>query len=125
MFAIKKEKVELNDNNTFYLGKNALFKPFLILAGISGTGKTRFVRQQAELTGKNNYCLVSVRPDWHEPSDLLGYISHLGSKPKYITTDVLRFIVQAWKHIADSGFDLKTGKVIEEQLMRFNLIGFV
>ena len=93
-----------------------LLKPFLILAGISGTGKTRFVRQQAELTGKNNYCLVSVRPDWHEPSDLLGYISHLGSKPKYITTDVLRFIVQAWKHIADSGFDLKTGKVTEEQL---------
>lgn len=93
-----------------------LLKPFLILAGISGTGKTRFVRQQAELTGKNNYCLVSVRPDWHEPSDLLGYISHLGSKPKYITTDVLRFIVQAWKHIADNGFDLKTGKVTEEQL---------
>ena len=94
----------------------SLPKPFLILAGISGTGKTRFGSQQAELTGKNNYCLVSVRPDWHEPSDLLGYISHLGSKPKYITTDVLRFIVQAWKHIADSGFDLKTGKVTEEQV---------
>ena len=59
---------------------------------------------------------MSVRPDWHEPSDLLGYISHLGSQPKYITTDVLRFIVQAWKHISDSGFDLKTGKVTEEQL---------
>ena len=94
----------------------SLPKPFLILAGISGTGKTRFVRQQAERTGVDNYCLVSVRPDWHEPSDLLGYISHLGSKPKYITTDVLRFIVQAWKHIADSGFDLKTGKVTEEQV---------
>ena len=93
-----------------------LSKPFLILAGISGTGKTRFVRQQAERTGVDNYCLVSVRPDWHEPSDLLGYISHLGSQPKYITTDVLRFIVQAWKHISDSGFDLKTGKVTEEQL---------
>ena len=91
-------------------------KPFLILAGISGTGKTRFVRQQADRTGLDNYCLVSVRPDWHEPSDLLGYISHLGSQPKYITTDVLRFIVQAWKHISDSGFDLKTGKVTEEQL---------
>ena len=93
-----------------------LSKPFLILAGISGTGKTRFVRQQAERTGLDNYCLVSVRPDWHEPSDLLGYISHLGSHPKYITTDVLRFIVQAWKHISASGFDLKTGKVTEEQL---------
>ena len=93
-----------------------LSKPFLILAGISGTGKTRFVRQQAERTGLDNYCLVSVRPDWHEPSDLLGYISHLGSQPKYITTDVLRFIVQTWKQISDSGFDLKTGKVTEEQL---------
>ena len=93
-------------------------KPFLILAGISGTGKTRFVSQQAELTGKNNYCLVSVRPDWHEPSDLLGYISHLGSKPKYITTDVLRFIVQAWKHIVESGFNLVAGKVTAEQLTR-------
>lgn len=93
-----------------------LSKTFLILAGISGTGKTRFVRQQAARAGLDNYCLVSVRPDWHEPSDLLGYISHLGSQPKYITTDVLRFIVQAWKHISDSGFDLKTGKVTEEQL---------
>lgn len=93
-----------------------LSKTFLILAGISGTGKTRFVRQQAKRTGLDNYCLVSVHPDWHEPSDLLGYISHLGSKPKYITTDVLRFIVQAWKHIADNGFELKTGKVIEKQL---------
>ena len=62
-------------------------KPFLILAGISGTGKTRFVREQAKLANvdnqaKDNYCLVSARPDWHEPSDLLGYISHLGSHPK-------------------------------------------
>ncbi len=93
-------------------------KPFLILAGISGTGKTRFVRQQAARTEGNNYCLVSVRPDWHEPSDLLGYISHLGSKPKYITTDVLRFIVQAWKHIVESGFNLVAGKVTAEQLTR-------
>ena len=93
-------------------------KPFLILAGISGTGKTRFVRQQAARTGLDNYCLVSVRPDWHEPSDLLGYISHLGSKPKYITTDVLRFIVQAWKHIVESGFNLVAGKVTAEQLTR-------
>lgn len=107
--------VEAN-SQIFESGKNTLCKPFLILAGISGTGKTRFIRQQAEQTGQNNYCLVSVRPDWHEPSDLLGYISHLGNEPKYITTDVLRFIVQAWKHIKESGFDLVTGKVTTEQL---------
>lgn len=81
-----------------------LSKPFLLLAGISGTGKTRFVREQAKASGsiEETYCLVSVRPDWHEPSDLLGYISRLGERPQYIATDVLRFIVQAWKEIIDS-----------------------
>jgi hypothetical protein len=85
-------------------------KPFLLLAGISGTGKTRFVRQQATASAEQfgiqnleNYCLVPVRPDWHEPSDLLGYISRIGSDgPRYIVTDLLRFIVAAWKHTASS-----------------------
>lgn len=80
-----------------------LSKPFILLAGISGTGKTRFVREQAERQeggdSRDNYCLVSVRPDWHEPSDLLGYVSRLGTQPNYIATDVLRFMVSAWKEI--------------------------
>lgn len=47
-------------------------KPFLILAGISGTGKTRLPRLVAEATGAE--CLVvPVRPDWTDSSDLLGY----------------------------------------------------
>ncbi len=77
-------------------------KPFILLSGISGTGKTRFVKQQAKYSKEDetNYCLVPVRPDWHEPSDLLGYISRLGSNgAEYIVTDFLRFIVAAWKHI--------------------------
>lgn len=89
----------------------SLSKPFLLLAGISGTGKTRFVREQAKLTGSLNdtYCLTSVRPDWHEPSDILGYISRLGGdgKAEYITTDVLQFIAKAWRAIIDAEFELK------------------
>ncbi len=79
-------------------------KPFILLAGISGTGKTRFVRQQAKATQAFNqtYCLTSVRPDWHEPSDLLGYVSRLGEKPEYITTEVLTFIAKAWRAIVDN-----------------------
>jgi hypothetical protein len=80
----------------------SLPKPFLLLAGISGTGKTRFVRQQAKYSGNLNetYCLVSVRPDWHEPSDLLGYVSRLGAQgARYVVPDMLRFIVSAWKEI--------------------------
>ena len=83
----------------------SLSKPFLLLAGISGTGKTRFVREQAKVSKQftETYCLTSVRPDWHEPSDLLGYISRLNGAAEYITTDVLQFIAKAWRAIADSG----------------------
>lgn len=82
-------------------------KPFLLLAGISGTGKTRFIRKQAEASGQlsENYCLTSVRPDWHEPSDLLGYISRLSvdGQSEYVTTDPLQFMAKAWREIIDKG----------------------
>lgn len=83
-------------------------KPFLLLAGISGTGKTRFVREQAIMAAKKydleegvNFCLVPVRPDWHEPSDLLGYISRI-SGVRYVATDFLKFMILAWCHAAES-----------------------
>lgn len=76
-------------------------KPFLLLAGVSGTGKSRFVRQQAEKTGE--FQLVSVRPDWNEPSDLLGYVSRLSGKAEYVMTDVLKFIVKAWQAVENAG----------------------
>lgn len=108
--------LETNQNSMPAISNAQLLsKPFLLLAGISGTGKTRFVREQAKASGSldETYCLVSVRPDWHEPSDLLGYVSRLGQQPQYITTDVLRFIVRAWKAIIKSiDFDAN-GKAID------------
>lgn len=92
-------KVEENNMKGDVINSISLPKPFILLAGISGTGKTRFVREQAKAfdAEKNNYCLVSVRPDWHEPSDLLGYVSRLSGSPKYISTKVLNFIIKAWQ----------------------------
>ena len=55
----------------FYLGLKS--KPFVILAGTSGTGKTRLVRLFAEAIGAE-YKLVSVRPDWSDSSDLFGHV---------------------------------------------------
>ena len=76
-------------------------KPFLLLAGISGTGKTRFVREQAGANAGNhgNFCQIAVRPDWHDPADLLGYTTRLSGKTEYVCTDVLHFMVRAWKAI--------------------------
>lgn len=85
-------------------------KPFILLAGISGTGKTRFIREQAKASGTldENYELVAVRPDWHEPSDLLGYISRLSNNgAEYITTDVVKFLAKAWRAIFDAGLTIK------------------
>lgn len=70
-------------------------KPFLLLAGISGTGKSRFVRKQAEANSEP-FELVAVRPDWHEPSDLLGYVSRINGE-KYVVTPFLKFLVGAWQ----------------------------
>ena len=52
-------------------------KPFVILAGISGTGKSKIVRLFAESLGatveNNQFNMISVRPDWNDSTDLIGY----------------------------------------------------
>lgn len=59
----------------FYLSLKS--KPFTILAGTSGTGKTGLVKLFAEAIGANEangrYKMVSVRPDWSDGSDLFGH----------------------------------------------------
>ncbi len=83
-------------------------KPFIILAGISGTGKSRLVRTLAYKTcckdelrtdpkKPGNFELIPVRPNWHDSSELMGYVSRINGE-KYITTNFLRFIAKAWKN---------------------------
>jgi len=52
-------------------------KPFVILSGISGTGKTQIVKLFAESIGateeNGQFKLIPVRPDWSDGSDLIGY----------------------------------------------------
>lgn len=47
-------------------------KPFVILAGISGTGKTKLPKLVADATGAH-LRHIAVRPDWTDSSELLGY----------------------------------------------------
>lgn len=83
-------------------------KPFMLLAGISGTGKSRIVRELAkacwkegdEEFGKNhprNFCMVQVKPNWHDSSELFGYVSHISGKPEFVAGDFLKFVVKAWE----------------------------
>lgn len=66
-------------------------KPFTILAGTSGTGKTRLVKLFAEAINAN-YKMVPVRPDWSDSSDLFGHVDLNG---QFVPGAVLEFIAKA------------------------------
>ena len=96
-------------------------KPFMLLAGISGTGKSRIVRKLAqasitkdlqkeydpksvekgfnrwELHKPANFELVQVKPNWHNSLEVVGYKSNIGS-PHYEFTPFVEFVARAWKH---------------------------
>lgn len=66
-------------------------KPFVILAGISGTGKTRLPILIAEATA-SEIEVVAVKPDWTDSSDLLGYTNLAG---EFRPGPLLRFASEA------------------------------
>lgn len=84
-------------------------KPFLLLAGISGTGKSRIVRELARACWgvdspeykdhkPKNFEMIQVKPNWHDSSELIGYVSRLGDEPTFIAGDFLKFVVRAWEN---------------------------
>lgn len=90
-------------------------KPFILLAGISGTGKSRIVRELARacwaetdlefLSHKpRNFEMIQVKPNWHDSCELLGYVSRIGADKNgdgitYVAGDFLKFIARAWEEI--------------------------
>lgn len=68
-------------------------KPFVILAGISGTGKTKLPKLVAEATGCQ-FRRIPVRPDWTDSSELLGY-ERLGGEATFVPGHLLRVAREA------------------------------
>lgn len=80
-------------------------KPFLLLAGISGTGKSRIVRELAracwdvdseeyKAQKPKNFEMVQVKPNWHDSSELIGYVSRIDGV-RYVVGPFLKFMVKA------------------------------
>jgi hypothetical protein len=53
-------------------------KPLVILAGITGTGKSKLPRLVADITGGRTQ-LIPVRPDWTDSAEVLGYTDLQGT----------------------------------------------
>ncbi len=74
-------------------------KPFVILAGTSGTGKTRLVRLFAEAIGatvdNGRYKMVAVRPDWSDSTDLFGHVDLSGH---FRPGAIIDFVKDATEH---------------------------
>ncbi len=104
-----KEKIDsaknLTETNMSYL-RAMRTKPFLLLAGISGTGKSRIVKEMAfdscpdnselrkDPTSPGNYCLVEVKPNWHDSTELIGYESKINGD-EYVAPTFVKFLAKA------------------------------
>lgn len=83
-----------------------LAKPFVILTGNSGTGKTRISKQFAEYLewkseeGNKNWSIIPVGADWTDNTKILGYYNPLADdgKGKYEKTGIIKLIEEANKH---------------------------
>lgn len=88
-------------------------KPFILLAGISGTGKSRIVRELAracwdadseefKAQKPKNFEMMQVKPNWHDSSELIGYISRIGADKDgngvvFVAGEFLKFVAKAWE----------------------------
>lgn len=72
-------------------------RPFVILAGLSGTGKSKLSQLYAEALGhtvqNERYLRLAVRPSWNDDRYLLGYLDSISGT--YVTEPAIEFVIQA------------------------------
>jgi Chromosome segregation ATPases len=78
--------------NAFHTGlKAADSSPLLVLAGISGTGKSLLPQLYAKASGMN-FIPVAVQPRWDSPQDMLGFYNYMQNR--YKATELSRLLWQ-------------------------------
>lgn len=72
-------------------------RPFVILAGLSGTGKSKLSQLYAAAIGhtvqNKRYLRLAVRPNWNDDRYLLGYLNSITGE--YVTEPAVDFIIKA------------------------------
>lgn len=80
----------------FYVSSKA--SNFIVLAGMSGTGKSKLVKVYAKALGVNEYDglkFVSVSPSWTDDSDVFGYVDYKNMLYREADTELLTFLQKA------------------------------
>ncbi len=115
VFSIDAIIKEINQTGLLYdstLVKRFVFsllaKPFVILSGLSGSGKTQLALAFAHAVcqkPKEQICIVPVGADWTNREPLLGYVNSL-AEDSYILPEsgVLQLIMSAMEHEQDPYF---------------------
>ncbi|BCL79689.1 hypothetical protein ccbrp13_21540 [Ktedonobacteria bacterium brp13] len=73
--------------------------PFVLLAGLSGTGKSKLAQLYAEAVGSTRenkrFLRLAVRPSWNDDRFLLGYLNTITGE--YVTEPAIDFLLRAEK----------------------------
>lgn len=72
-------------------------KPFVILAGVSGSGKSQLPQLVATATGAHTN-VIPVRPDWTDSSDVLGYVQLKGRLRPGLFLELARKALESPRH---------------------------
>ena len=99
----KKLKISENLLRRYHLALKT--RKFVILSGISGTGKTWLTKAYAEAIGAK-YLLVPVAPNWTTNEDLLGYFNPIDKD--YHHTEFSHFLEQATEEYEKAKADKHT-----------------
>ena len=67
------------------------WSPMVVLAGVSGTGKSELPRQYARHGGMH-FVSIPVKPDWDSPASLFGYFNAIENR--FEATELLRALYQ-------------------------------
>lgn len=90
----------------FPILRSLLTKPFVILTGGSGSGKTKlaesiaeFFRNRSDPKNSSNYSVVAIGSDWTDNRNVLGFVNHLSPNGKLVfqSTPVLDLLLEATK----------------------------
>ncbi|MBK7373936.1 MAG: hypothetical protein IPJ09_21465 [Saprospiraceae bacterium] len=99
--SLKKAGLKISNEIVARFTASLLTKPFVILTGLSGSGKTKLAQAFAMwiCEDENQYCIVPVGADWTNREPLLGFPNAL-EREKYVKPDnrVLDLIIEANKN---------------------------